>query len=112
MVELDLIHDTGLDVEPLYRKYGHRVLRRARQMLSDEAEAEEVLQEIVMNLLAHREQFGGRSAPSTFLYSVTAHACLSRLRKRKKSTATAEGAGGALYHAGRNPYTRDRSHRA
>lgn len=67
----------------LYRKYGHSVLRRARQILGSEDEATEVLQELFANLVARPEQFDGRSAPSTYLYAATTHACLSRLRNRR-----------------------------
>jgi RNA polymerase sigma-70 factor (ECF subfamily) len=72
-----------LDVEMLYRKYGHSVLRRARQILASEDEATEVLQELFAGLVARPEQFDGRSAPSTYLYAATTHACLSRLRNRR-----------------------------
>ena len=74
---------TGLDVEALYRSYGHSVLRRARQILASEDEAAEVLQELFTGLVARPHQFDGRSAPSTFLYAATTHACLSRLRNRR-----------------------------
>jgi RNA polymerase sigma-70 factor (ECF subfamily) len=70
----------AFDVEALYREYGHGVLRRARQILGNEDEAEEVLQELFASLLARPDQFGGRSAPSTFLYAATTNACLTRLR--------------------------------
>lgn len=73
----------ALDVEAMYRSYGHSVLRRARQILANDDEASEVLQEIFARLVARPEQFDGRSAPSTFLYAVTTHVCLSRLRDRK-----------------------------
>jgi RNA polymerase sigma-70 factor (ECF subfamily) len=73
----------ALDVEAMYRNYGHSVLRRARQILANDADAAEVLQEIFANLVARPSQFDGRSAPSTFLYSVTTHACLARLRDGK-----------------------------
>jgi RNA polymerase sigma-70 factor (ECF subfamily) len=73
----------GLDVEAMYRMYGHSVLRRARQILANDDEAAEVLQEIFVGLVARPGQFDGRSAPSTFLYSVTTHACLARMRDRK-----------------------------
>ena len=73
----------GLDVEAMYRSYGHSVLRRARQILASDDDAGEVLQEIFVGLVARPEQFDGRSAPSTFLYAVTTHACLARLRDRK-----------------------------
>ena len=71
------------DVEDLYRRYGHSVLRRARQILANDDEAGEILQEIFVGLVARPEQFDRRSAPSTFLYAVTTHACLARLRDRK-----------------------------
>lgn len=72
-----------LDVEALYRSYGHSVLRRARQILANDADANDMLQEIFAGLVAKPSQFDGRSAPSTFLYAVTTHACLQRLRDRK-----------------------------
>src|SRR5689334_19697624 len=73
----------ALDVEALYRSYGHSVLRRARQILGSEDEANDMVQEVFTNLVARPEQFAGRSSPSTFLYSVTTHACLTRLRDRR-----------------------------
>jgi RNA polymerase sigma factor (sigma-70 family) len=73
----------GLDVEALYRAYGHSVLRRARQILGNEADANDMMQEIFAGLVARPEQFAGRSAPSTFLYAITTHACLARLRDHR-----------------------------
>lgn len=70
----------------MYRSYGHSVLRRATQILGNSDEAAEVLQEIFVGLVARPGQFDGRSAPSTFLYAVTTHACLSRLRDRRNRT--------------------------
>jgi RNA polymerase sigma factor (sigma-70 family) len=72
-----------LDVEMLYRKYGHSVLRRARQILVSDDDAAEILQEVFASLVARPEQFDGRCAPSTYLYAATTHACLSRLRNRR-----------------------------
>jgi len=73
----------SLDVEAMYRMYGHSVLRRARQIMANDDEAAEVLQEIFVGLVARPSQFDGRSAASTFLYATTTHACLARLRDRK-----------------------------
>lgn len=73
----------AFDVEALYRRYGHSVLRRARQILANDDDAAEVLQDLFTGLVARPEQFDGRSAPSTFLYAATTHACLSRLRDRR-----------------------------
>jgi RNA polymerase sigma-70 factor (ECF subfamily) len=74
---------TELDVESLYRAYGHSVLRRARQILASDDDAREILQEIFTDLVARPEQFAHRSSPATFLYAVTTNACLARLRDRK-----------------------------
>lgn len=73
----------ALDVEAMYRNYGHSVLRRARQILASDDDAGEVLQEIFAGLVARPSQFDGRSAASTFLYAATTHACLQRLRDRR-----------------------------
>lgn len=72
-----------MDVGALYRSYGHSVLRRARAILGNEADAHDVLHEIFAGLVSRPEQFRGTSAPSTFLYAVTTHACLARLRDHR-----------------------------
>jgi RNA polymerase sigma-70 factor (ECF subfamily) len=72
-----------LDVDALYRTYGHSVLRRARQILANDDDANDMVQEIFAGLVARPAQFDGRSSPSTFLYAVTTHACLARLRDRR-----------------------------
>ena len=69
-----------LDVEALYRTYGHSVLRRARQILASDADARDVMQEIFAGLVARPSQFARRSSASTFLYAMTTNACLQRLR--------------------------------
>jgi RNA polymerase sigma-70 factor, ECF subfamily len=71
------------DIEQLYLRYGHMVLRRARRILADDQEANEVLQEIFVSLMEQPDQFSGGSTISTWLYSVTTHACLSRLRNQR-----------------------------
>lgn len=70
-------------VAQAYRAYGHSVLRRARQILGGDQEADDVLQEIFMSLLDRPEQFAERSSLGTFLYAATTHLCLNRLRNRR-----------------------------
>jgi RNA polymerase sigma factor (sigma-70 family) len=67
----------------MYREHGDVVLRRARKLLGSDEEAHEALQEIFMSLLSNPRQFDGRSAVTTFLYSVATHHCLNRIRDRK-----------------------------
>jgi len=66
----------------LYRRHAPAVFRRARQLLGIEADAHEVVQEVFLSLVERPEQFDGRSAMTTFLYAVTTHACLNRVRNR------------------------------
>jgi RNA polymerase sigma factor (sigma-70 family) len=66
-----------------YRAFGHSVLRRATQILACEAEAKDVLQEVFVGLLARPSQFEGRSELCSYLYSVTTHLCLNRIRNEK-----------------------------
>jgi RNA polymerase sigma-70 factor (ECF subfamily) len=67
-------------IAQVYTAHGHVVLRRARQILKDETEAQDVLHEVFASLLRKPEQFEGRSSVTTFLYSATTHLCLNRLR--------------------------------
>jgi RNA polymerase sigma-70 factor (ECF subfamily) len=65
-----------------YASHGHMVLRRARALLADEEEARDVVQEVFAGLVQHPEEFGGRSAVSTFLYAATTNLALRRIRDR------------------------------
>jgi RNA polymerase sigma-70 factor (ECF subfamily) len=69
-------------ITDLYRRHAPAVFRRARQILGIEADAHEVVQEVFLSLVERPEQFDGRSAMTTFLYAVTTHACLNRIRNR------------------------------
>jgi len=63
--------------------HGPAVLRRARQLLGEDAEAREVLQDVFISLLQNPAQFAGRSSAMTFLYRMTTNAALGRLRRRR-----------------------------
>lgn len=70
-------------LEALYVTHGPAVLRRARQLLGDEAEAQEVLHDVFTSLLQDPEQFAGKSSAMTFLYRMTTNSALGRLRRRR-----------------------------
>jgi len=72
--------------------HGYLVLRRARRVLGNENEAEDVLQEVFLSLLDKPAQFEGRSALTTWLYSATTHLCLNRLRNQRTRRAILERA--------------------
>ncbi len=75
-----------IDVTAAYKTHGNVVLRRARQILGND-DAEEVLQEVFIALAERPMQYEGRSSLVTYLYSATTHACLSRIRNRKRRQA-------------------------
>jgi hypothetical protein len=60
------------------------VFRRARRLLGNDADAHEVVQDLFVSLFERPEQFSQRSTLTTFLYSATTHACLNRIRNKKR----------------------------
>jgi RNA polymerase sigma-70 factor (ECF subfamily) len=70
-------------LEALYVSHGPAVLRRARQLLGDDSEAQEVLHDVFTSLLQNPGQFAGTSSAMTFLYRMTTNAALGRLRSRR-----------------------------
>jgi RNA polymerase sigma factor (sigma-70 family) len=70
-------------VEQLYRSHGHLVLRRARALLGNEADAQEALQEVFAGLLRAPAQLAGVRSRVGWLYAATTHHCLNVLRDRR-----------------------------
>lgn len=69
--------DSGID----------RVLSVARRMLGNEAEAEDIAQDVFLRLWRQAGKWdGGRAQVSTWLYRVTTNLCIDRLRARKEDT--------------------------
>ena len=80
-----------LDVEDLIRTYGRMVLRRCRRLLRDEDEAVDACQDVFVRLLQQRETLEIRY-PSSLLYQIATHVCLSRIRDRKRRPTTSDDA--------------------
>jgi RNA polymerase sigma-70 factor (ECF subfamily) len=70
--------------EVLFKRYAPRVSRQAMHLLGNEAEAEEVTQEVFLTLYEKAATFRGDAALATWLYRLTANAALGRLRYRKR----------------------------
>jgi RNA polymerase sigma factor (sigma-70 family) len=68
-------------LDRLYQSHGPAVLRRARHLLGNEADAREILHDVFASLLERPGQFSGHSSVMTFLYSMTTHHALGRLRR-------------------------------
>jgi RNA polymerase sigma-70 factor, ECF subfamily len=73
--------------EALFHRYLSRVYRQAIRLLGDQAEAEEVVQEVFLTVYEKAQTFEGHSAFSTWLYRITMNAALTKLRQRKRSEA-------------------------
>ncbi len=71
------------DVARLYRSHGHLVLRRARALLGNEADAQEALQEVFAALLRSHDAPGTIRSVVGWLYAATTHHCLNLLRDRR-----------------------------
>lgn len=73
-----------LDIEALYRRYGDLVYGRCRSLLTNEADAQEAMQEVFLRVWRYRDGFRGEASPTTYLFKVTTTTCLNRLRTRRR----------------------------
>jgi RNA polymerase sigma-70 factor (ECF subfamily) len=83
------------EIKALFSRYGPLVLRRARRILGNEAEAEDATQDVFIKVLGSLETFRGESQPSTWLYRITTNLCLNRIRdhRRHRDRLAQENAG-------------------
>ena len=73
-----------IDIEAMYRTYGDLVVGRCRTLLGNEADAQEVAQDIFIRLMRYKDRFRGDARPSTYLFKITTTTCLNRIRTRKR----------------------------
>lgn len=73
-----------MDIEALYRRYGDMVHSRCRALLHNDADAQEVAQEVFLRVWRYRDSFRGEASPVTYLYKVTTTTCLNRLRTLRR----------------------------
>src|SRR5688572_17095346 len=71
----------SLSAEQVYHDYGPRVYSMARRMVS-ETDAEDVTQEVLLQVVRKLPSFRGESALPTWLHRITVNAALSHRRKR------------------------------
>lgn len=81
--------------ELLMRRYNQRVYRVIRSVLTDEGEAEDVLQEAWVRAYEHLDQFEGRAAFSTWITKIAFYEALARA-KREKRYSPLEGMEGEI----------------
>ena len=77
--------ETGL-YELLMRRHNQRLFRMIRSILTDDAEAEDVLQETWVRAYEHLDQFEGRASFATWATRIAYHEALARARAGKRWT--------------------------
>ena len=70
-----------------------RLIATATRLLGNEADAEDCVQEALVQALRHSGQFEGRSAPRSWLFRVVVNACKMRRRAERR----ARRGGGAIH---------------
>src|ERR687885_358422 len=68
--------------EDVFREHAPRVYNLARRMLGNDADAEDVTQEVLLQVIRKLDTFRGESAFPTWLHRVTVNAALAHRRKR------------------------------
>jgi RNA polymerase sigma-70 factor, ECF subfamily len=70
------------DPEQVFREHGPRVYSLARRMLGNDADAEDVTQDVLLQVLRKGSSFRGESSFPTWLHRVTVNAALVHRRRR------------------------------
>ena len=80
-----------LTPEFVFREYAPRVYNLARRMLSSDADAEDVTQNVLVQVVRKLPTFRGDARFSTWVYRIAYNCCLKQLelRKREKALQTA-----------------------
>jgi RNA polymerase sigma-70 factor (ECF subfamily) len=68
----------------LYETHGPMVYRRARRILGNDADAEEAVQEVFIRAFSGSDAFERRSSVATWLWRITTHWCLNRMRDKRR----------------------------
>jgi RNA polymerase sigma-70 factor, ECF subfamily len=74
--------DPLLTPEQIFRDYAAGVYNRARRLLGSDSDADDVTQDVFLQVLRKLLSFRGEAAFPTWLYRVTVNAALSYRRKR------------------------------
>lgn len=75
---------TTLTPDRVFRDYAPRVYNLARRMLGNDADAEDVTQDVLLQVVRKLDTFRGEAAFPTWLHRVTVNAALANRRKRAR----------------------------
>jgi len=71
--------------DAIFHQNVNQVYRRALRLLGNEADAEDVVQEVFLTVHKKAKTFRGAAEFSTWLYRLTVNAALGKLRRQKRS---------------------------
>ncbi|MFY7999296.1 MAG: RNA polymerase sigma factor [Candidatus Kapaibacteriota bacterium] len=85
----DLAKGNDVALREIYDVYKNIVFNTALSYLRDRSEAEEITQDVFIEVFDSAKKFEGKSSVQTWIYRITVNKCLDRLRylKRKKRFA-------------------------
>src|SRR5438876_8677068 len=95
----------ALTPDRVFRDYAPRVYNLARRMLGNEADAEDVTQNVLLQVVRKLDTFRGEAAFPTWLHRVTANAALNYRRQRAAQEEN-------RVHDPLDQFTEDGKHRA
>jgi RNA polymerase sigma-70 factor, ECF subfamily len=75
-------HPAPATAEEVFHLYGPRVYSLAKRMLGNDADAEDVTQDVLLQVIRKLPTFRGESAFPTWLHRVTVNAALAQRQKR------------------------------
>jgi RNA polymerase sigma-70 factor (ECF subfamily) len=97
-------------VEQIYQEYAPRVYNTARRMVATDTDAEDVTQDVLLQVLRKLPSFRGDSAFTTWLHRITINAVLSH--RRRQAIRQEHGLCNSLEtHQGEEPCSADRADR-
>ncbi len=80
-------------LEALMERYAARVFRLAYSITRNTGDAEEVVQDVFLNIFRNAQSFQGRAALGTWIYRVTTNAALNKRRGKRLEVETSLDAG-------------------
>jgi len=98
--------ETGL-YELLMRRYNQRLFRVVRSVVTEDAEAEDILQEAWVRAYEHLDQFEGRASFATWVTRIAFYEALARARKSKRWTPLENPKGEIMAEADRKQTNSD-----
>ncbi len=78
--------------EQLFKAFGERVFRYAYRLISDQEKAEEVTNDVMLQVWKNAAKFAGRSKVSTWILGITRHVALNAVRRKEFDTVDIDDA--------------------